>query len=156
LAFLPPYSPELNPAEHLWDCILENWFQNKTFNSLDAVEDTLVEAVVSLENESLPTEVTSKYPELSQSCLVAKCLLTTLSNLVLLPSYIEWDCNFPLTFISPICYKPRTIVSPYGVGAAPRKVRLKGKKVKILRCPATVTGDERRMMPLGFPGRRDQ
>jgi transposase len=50
LAFLPPYSPELNPAEHLWDCIRENWFQNKTFNSLDAVEDTLVEALVSLEN----------------------------------------------------------------------------------------------------------
>jgi transposase len=51
VAFLPPYSPELNPAEHLWDCIRENWFQNKTFNSLDAVEDTLVEALVSLEKD---------------------------------------------------------------------------------------------------------
>jgi transposase-like protein len=51
VAFLPPYSPELNPAEHIWDCIRENWFQNKTFNSLDAVEETLVEALVSLEND---------------------------------------------------------------------------------------------------------
>jgi transposase len=51
LAFLPPYSPELNPTEHLWECIRETWFPNKTFNSLDAVEDTLVEALVSLEND---------------------------------------------------------------------------------------------------------
>ena len=51
LAFLPPYSPELNPTEHLWGCIRENWFPNKTFNSLDAMEDTLVEALVSLEND---------------------------------------------------------------------------------------------------------
>ena len=50
LSFLPPYSPELNPAEHLWDCIRENWFPNKKFNSLDAVEDTLVEALISLED----------------------------------------------------------------------------------------------------------
>jgi transposase len=52
LAFLPPYSPELNPAEHLWRCIRENWFPNKTFNSLDAVEDTLVEALRSLEMDN--------------------------------------------------------------------------------------------------------
>ena len=51
VAFLSPYSPELNPAEHVWDCIRENWFQNKTFSSLDAVEDTLVEALVSLEKD---------------------------------------------------------------------------------------------------------
>jgi transposase len=51
LSFLPPYSPELNPTEHLWECIRENWFPNKTFNSLDAVEDSLVEALVSLEND---------------------------------------------------------------------------------------------------------
>ena len=49
LAYLPPYSPELNPAEHLWDCIRENWFSNKTFKSIDAVEDTLVEGLVALE-----------------------------------------------------------------------------------------------------------
>jgi transposase len=52
LSFLPPYSPELNPAEHIWDCIRENWFPNKTFNSLDAVEDTLVEALLSLEKDN--------------------------------------------------------------------------------------------------------
>lgn len=52
VAFLPTYSPELNPAEHLWECIRENWFPNKTFKSMDAVEDTLMDALVSLENDS--------------------------------------------------------------------------------------------------------
>lgn len=53
VSFLPPYSPELNPTEHIWNCIRENWFPNKTFNSLDAVEDTLVSALLSLENDPL-------------------------------------------------------------------------------------------------------
>jgi transposase len=53
LVFLPAYSPELNPVEHVWDCIRENWFPNKTFKSLDAVEEALIEALVSLENDAL-------------------------------------------------------------------------------------------------------
>jgi transposase len=48
---LPPYSPQLNPVEHLWDEIREKWFPNKVFRSLDAVEDTLEEALVVLEND---------------------------------------------------------------------------------------------------------
>ena len=50
LVFLPPYSPELNPAEHIWEEIREKWFPNLVFNSLDAVEDRLMEAVLYLEN----------------------------------------------------------------------------------------------------------
>jgi transposase len=46
---LPPYSPELNPTEHLWDEIREKWFANTVFASLDAVEDQLVEALVALD-----------------------------------------------------------------------------------------------------------
>jgi DDE superfamily endonuclease len=44
LLFLPSYSPELNPAEHVWDHIRENFFGNQVFSSLDAVEDRLCEA----------------------------------------------------------------------------------------------------------------
>ncbi len=44
LLFLPPYSPELNPAEHVWDHIRENYFGNHVFTSLDAVEDRLCQA----------------------------------------------------------------------------------------------------------------
>jgi transposase len=46
---LPPYSPELNPVEHLWEELREKWFGNEVFESLDAVEDRLVEALRELE-----------------------------------------------------------------------------------------------------------
>jgi hypothetical protein len=38
-------------VEHIWDEIREKWFANEVFNSLDAVEDRLVEALVALEND---------------------------------------------------------------------------------------------------------
>lgn len=50
LLFLPPYSPELNPQEHLWDELREKHFHNRVFDSLDALEDHLVAALRSLEN----------------------------------------------------------------------------------------------------------
>jgi len=34
---LPPYSPELNPVEHLWDEIREKHFANRVFDSMGAV-----------------------------------------------------------------------------------------------------------------------
>ena len=51
LVFLPAYSPQLNPAEHVWDEIKEKWFVNKAFQSLDAVENLLVDALCALEND---------------------------------------------------------------------------------------------------------
>jgi transposase len=45
LHWLPPYSPELNPVEHLWDDLREKWFSNKVFNSLEAVEIQLMQAL---------------------------------------------------------------------------------------------------------------
>jgi len=38
---LPPYSPELNPVEHLWDHLRENYMGNQVFSSLDAVVNQL-------------------------------------------------------------------------------------------------------------------
>ena len=37
----PPYSPELNPVEHLWDDLREKSFHNRVFDSLDALENHL-------------------------------------------------------------------------------------------------------------------
>lgn len=37
LVGLPPYSPELNPQEHVWDELREKEFPNRVFNDLDAV-----------------------------------------------------------------------------------------------------------------------
>ena len=45
LWFLPPYSPELNPVEHLWAELREKHFHNRVFDSLDAVEGHLVGAL---------------------------------------------------------------------------------------------------------------
>jgi transposase len=45
LHWLPPYSPELNPVEHLWQYIRRIAFHNRVFRSLDAVEDALEAAL---------------------------------------------------------------------------------------------------------------
>lgn len=59
LHFLPPYSPELNPQEHMWDELREKWFHNKVFDSLDALEDQLVAALNDLEaNPTLVKSIT--------------------------------------------------------------------------------------------------
>jgi len=42
---LPPYSPELNPAEHIWDDLRENDFRNDVFENLDAVVDRLGQGI---------------------------------------------------------------------------------------------------------------
>lgn len=49
LLFLPPYSPELNPQEHIWDELREKFFHNQIFDSLDALEDQLVAGLCALE-----------------------------------------------------------------------------------------------------------
>ena len=57
LLFLPPYSPELNPAEHLWEALREDCFANHVFKDLDAVEQTLSDGLLQL--ESCPDRVQS-------------------------------------------------------------------------------------------------
>jgi transposase len=47
---LPPYSPELNPVEHLWDELREKAFHNRVFDSIDALEDHLEVNLRALEN----------------------------------------------------------------------------------------------------------
>ncbi|MCX5854178.1 MAG: IS630 family transposase [Deltaproteobacteria bacterium] len=51
LLMFPPYSPELNPVEHLWDDLREKAFHNVVFNSIDALEDHLEEALRNMEND---------------------------------------------------------------------------------------------------------
>jgi transposase len=48
---LPSWSPQLNPVEHLWDEVREKWFGNRVFASLPAVEDQLVTALQTLEED---------------------------------------------------------------------------------------------------------
>ena len=53
LAFLPPYSPELNPQEQIWDELREKHLANKLFKSLDAVVDAVVQGLQYLETAPL-------------------------------------------------------------------------------------------------------
>jgi hypothetical protein len=52
LGSLPPYSPELNPVEHLWDELREKAFSNLVFNSLDALEDHLEVSLRTMERDT--------------------------------------------------------------------------------------------------------
>lgn len=48
---LPPYSPQLNPVENLWDEMREKGFWNKVFNSMDAVEKQMMTTLNEMEND---------------------------------------------------------------------------------------------------------
>lgn len=62
IVFLPPYSPELNPMEHIWDHLRENYFSNIAFDSLDEVENTLCEGLKNLfHNHEMVKSLTKFY-----------------------------------------------------------------------------------------------
>jgi hypothetical protein len=72
LLALPPYSPQLNPAEHLWDEIREKWFGNLVFNTMEGVEDTLMDALVVLEHDPQRVRRLSGFPWIISSVKIAK------------------------------------------------------------------------------------
>ena len=49
LTLLPPYSPEINPAEHIWDALREDCIGNTAFASLEAADKALCKGLKSLE-----------------------------------------------------------------------------------------------------------
>ena len=49
LAFIPAYSPELNPTEHIWDELREKYFHNIAFDGISVVEDVLAIGLRDLE-----------------------------------------------------------------------------------------------------------
>ncbi|MDL2286899.1 transposase, partial [Desulfococcaceae bacterium OttesenSCG-928-F15] len=49
LLSLPPYSPELNPVENIWEELREKHFHNRVFESIDALEEQLMYALRRLE-----------------------------------------------------------------------------------------------------------
>ena len=53
---LPPYSPQLNPVENIWDDMREKFFANIVFESMDAVENKISEACLHYE-EHVTTQV---------------------------------------------------------------------------------------------------
>jgi hypothetical protein len=56
----PPYAPELNPKENLWDEIREKIFKNYALKSINAVHRKLEEAILYIErNPKLVRSITS-------------------------------------------------------------------------------------------------
>ena len=49
LVSLPPYAPELNPVEHIWDDLRGKAFHDKVFESIDGLEDHLEKSLRELE-----------------------------------------------------------------------------------------------------------
>ncbi len=41
---LPPYSPELNPVENVWQFLRGNWLSNRVFDTYDDIVDACCDA----------------------------------------------------------------------------------------------------------------
>lgn len=49
----PPYSPELNPVERLWQHIKDKTIKNKCFTSLETLEHAVIQCVKNITNEDI-------------------------------------------------------------------------------------------------------
>ena len=61
LAFIPPYTPEMNPIEQVWKEIRKRGFKNKDFQTLEAVLDKLQEVIQGLEKSVLKSTVSRQW-----------------------------------------------------------------------------------------------
>jgi transposase len=67
LLFLPPYSPELNPKENLWDEIREKIFKNYALKSIDAVRAKLKQAILYIERNPKAVKSITSFPYIAKS-----------------------------------------------------------------------------------------
>ena len=67
LLFLPPYSPELNPKENLWDEIREKIFKNYALKSIDHVRHKLHEAILYIERNPKVVKSITSFPYIAKS-----------------------------------------------------------------------------------------
>jgi len=72
IVFLPPYSPELNPAEHIWEALREDCFANTVFANLDAVENTLTSGLLAIEADPSRTQALAGFQWITSISLNAK------------------------------------------------------------------------------------
>ena len=67
LLFLPPYSPELNPKESLWDEIREKIFKNYALKSIGAVHAKLKQAILYIERNPETVKSITSFPYIAKS-----------------------------------------------------------------------------------------
>jgi transposase len=70
LLTLPPYAPELNPVEHIWDDLREKWFHNRVFDSHEALEDHLEAALLSTEQDPERTNSIVAWPWIINALMI--------------------------------------------------------------------------------------
>lgn len=58
-AFIPPYTPEMNPIEQIWKEIRKRGFRNEVFRTLNIVVDCLCDTVRSISSETI-TSITTR------------------------------------------------------------------------------------------------
>ena len=68
LIFQPPYSPQVNPTEHIWEEIREKYFPNRAFPSLDAVQDRLCMALQELCHDPDCVRSMTYFPHIRVAC----------------------------------------------------------------------------------------
>ena len=71
LVFLPPYSPELNPAESVWEHLRENSFGNRPFETLDEVEEVLCAGLKKLHDNPLIVKSLTCYKWINTISLIS-------------------------------------------------------------------------------------
>jgi len=65
---LPPRSPELNPAEHIWEELREKNFANRAFRDLDEVEDHLCQGLNDRAKDPEKLRSMTNFPYLNITC----------------------------------------------------------------------------------------
>ncbi len=64
----PAHSPELNPAEHIWDELGEENFRNKALSSFKKVEHSLCATITDLANSPEKLQSLTYFPYLNVHC----------------------------------------------------------------------------------------
>ena len=64
---LPPYSPELNPQENIWDEIREKIFKNYALKSMDNVYGKLEEAALYIQRNPKTVKSITSFPYIVKS-----------------------------------------------------------------------------------------
>ena len=71
LVRLPPYSPELNPQEHVWDELREKEFPNRVFADMDGVLHQLQTGLPKLASDNAAIRSLTAWPWIVNLILIA-------------------------------------------------------------------------------------
>ena len=63
----PPYSPEVNPVEHLWEELREKYLHNRLFSSLDPLVEVLCQGLNELTEDTERLRSMMSFPHLNVS-----------------------------------------------------------------------------------------